>query len=108
MNKFFNILYNKILFIIAIVLSLVVITIMINKLDIQVNRVLQWPILYYHLPLALNTFLGCFLLAISSLLYIITRKKIWDIAAKSFAEIGFLFCFLVLVTGSIWGKRLKL
>ena len=104
MNRFLDSSINKILFLIAIILSLIVIIIMTNKLNVQVNRVLQWPILYYHLPLALNTFLGCFLLAISSLLYIITRKNIWDIVAKSFAEIGFLFCFLVLVTGSIWGK----
>jgi len=104
MNRFLDSSINKILFLTAIILSFTVIAIMINKLDVQVNRVLQWPILYYHLPLALNTFLGCFLLAISSLIYIITRKNIWDFVAKSFAEIGFLFCFLVLVTGSIWGK----
>ena len=105
MNRFFlkNII-NKFFLLCSIILSLIVIFIMINKLDVQVNKVLQWPILYYHLPLALNTFVGCFLLAISSILYIISKKNIWDMIAKSFAEVGFIFCFLVLVTGSLWGR----
>ena len=52
MNRFLDSPTNKILFLTAIILSFTVIAIMINKLDVQVNRVLQWPILYYHLQIS--------------------------------------------------------
>ena len=103
-NAFFKNKINQIVSFLAIFLSIVVIFIMIKKLDIQVNKVLQWPILYYHLPLAINTFFGCIMLAICSLFYLITKDYKWDMRAKSFAEVGFVFCTLVLITGSIWGK----
>tara|TARA_B100000131_G_scaffold107796_1_gene104570 strand:- start:391 stop:1065 length:675 start_codon:yes stop_codon:yes gene_type:complete len=103
-NNFLNNKIHKLICGLAVFLSVIVLIIMINKLNVQVNKVLQWPILYYHLPLAVNTFLGCIMLAISSFMYLYTKNYKWDLRAKSFAEVGFLFCFLVLITGSIWGK----
>ena len=55
MNKsFLNNIINKVTFYFAIILSIIVLLIMINKLNVKVNKVLQWPILYYHLPLAIK------------------------------------------------------
>tara|TARA_B100000700_G_C15001723_1_gene836613 strand:+ start:644 stop:1318 length:675 start_codon:yes stop_codon:yes gene_type:complete len=105
MNKsFLNNIINKVTFYFAIILSIIVLLIMINKLNVKVNKVLQWPILYYHLPLAINTFFGCLMLSICSFLFLFTNNYKWDLRAKVFAEVGAIFCLLVLITGSIWGK----
>ena len=45
-----------------------------KKIDVKVNKVLQWPILYYHLPLAINSFLACFFIMICSVLYLKTNN----------------------------------
>ena len=61
-------------------------------------------IFYFHVPSAMITFLAVFLVGGASLLYLITRKRIWDRIARSGAELGILFCTIVLLTGPIWAK----
>ena len=41
---------------------------------------------------------------ISSIVYLINNKRIWDVLAYSSAEIGVLFITLTIITGSIWAK----
>ncbi len=66
----------------------------------------EWAqrIFYYHVPLAWNAFLGYLAVAIFSIMYLISRNKKWDIFAVSAAEVGTVFCLLILVTGPIWAK----
>ena len=105
MNKLFlHNQLNKMVILITIGLVMIVLLLMYLKLNTSVSKVLQWPILYYHLPLAINTFFAYFLVMIFSVFYLITRNEIWDIRAHSIAEVGTVFCFLVLITGSIWGR----
>lgn len=61
-------------------------------------------IFYFHLPLALSAFLAFFIVFIASILYLYTRKARWDILAYSSAEVGVIFCSLVIITGSIWAR----
>ncbi len=61
-------------------------------------------IFYFHLPLALLSFLAFFIVFIASLIYLYTRQVRWDILAHSSAEVGVVFCSLVLITGSIWAR----
>ena len=44
------------------------------------------------------------IMAIASAVAIIFRHPLADVAAKTAAPIGAAFCFLALVTGSLWGK----
>ena len=105
MNKLFlHNKLNKMVILITIGLVMIVSLLMYLKLNTSVSKVLQWPILYYHLPLAINTFFAYFLVMIFSVFYLRTRDEIWDIRAHSIAEVGTVFCFLVLITGSIWGR----
>ncbi len=62
-------------------------------------------IFYFHLPLAWISFLAFFVVFISGILYLIGGNMRWDIVAGSSAEIGVVFSTLVLVTGSIWARR---
>ena len=103
-KKFLNDPINKIVVIISILLSILLLTIIYIKTGTTIKKVLQWPILYYHLPLAINSFFACFLVMICSVMYLKTNNYHWDMKTMSFAEVGMLYCFLVLLTGSIWGK----
>ena len=61
-------------------------------------------IFYFHVPSAMVTFLAVFLVGGASLVYLITRRRFWDRLARSGAELGILFCTIVLVTGPVWAK----
>jgi heme exporter protein C len=61
-------------------------------------------IFYFHVPSAIITFLAVFLVGGASLVYLLTRSRFWDRVARSGAELGILFCTIVLLTGPIWAK----
>ena len=61
-------------------------------------------ILYVHVPVVLGAYLGFFLTALGGGLYLWRREERWDRFAAAAAEVGVLFCTLVLVTGPIWAK----
>jgi heme exporter protein C len=61
-------------------------------------------IFYFHLPLAMLTFLAFFIVFVASIVYLYRKKGVWDRLAYSSAEVGIVFCTLVLITGSIWGR----
>jgi heme exporter protein C len=61
-------------------------------------------IFYFHLPCAWVAFLAFGIVAIAGGLYLWLGHKIWDEMSYAAAEIGMVFCTLVLITGSIWAK----
>jgi heme exporter protein C len=61
-------------------------------------------IFYWHVPLAWIAFFGFFLVFVFGVVYLFDGKKRWDTLAASSAEIGVLYCTLVLITGPIWAK----
>jgi len=61
-------------------------------------------IMFVHVPAA-TLAMGCYVfMAIASLVSIVWKHPLADVAAKSAAPIGACFTFLALVTGSLWGK----
>ena len=61
-------------------------------------------IFYFHVPLAIMTFVAFGLVALASLLFLWRGTRVWDRLAHSAAEVGMLFCSLVLITGPIWAR----
>lgn len=61
-------------------------------------------IFYFHVPSAIVCFLSVFVLMGASIAYLWTRDARWDHLARAAAEIGLLFCTIVLVSGPIWAK----
>jgi heme exporter protein C len=61
-------------------------------------------LLYVHVPSATTAYVGCFVCALGSGLFLWKRSTWWDIVAESSAEIGAVFTGLALVTGMLWGK----
>ena len=61
-------------------------------------------IMYLHIPSAWLAFFAFFIVFISSILFLWKKEREWDIYAHASAEIGVVFCSLVLITGPIWAK----
>ena len=61
-------------------------------------------LLYLHVPLAVFTYVAFVLCAVASAGYLVKRTAWFDTMAYAAAEVGTVFCGLVLVTGSIWGR----
>ncbi|MGH9749088.1 MAG: cytochrome c biogenesis protein [Candidatus Polarisedimenticolia bacterium] len=61
-------------------------------------------IFYFHVPSAINAFLGVALCALFSLLYLWRRERRFDILAHGSAELAVLFCSIVLITGPLWAR----
>ena len=61
-------------------------------------------IIYFHIPTAWVGFLAFFVTFVGGLGFLRTQKRSWDLVALSSAEIGTVFMFGVLVSGSIWAK----
>ena len=64
----------------------------------------SFRIFFFHMPIAITSYLAFVVVFVSSVFYLREKALKWDIYARSAAEIGALFSFLVLVTGSIWAK----
>jgi len=61
-------------------------------------------LLYLHVPMAVLTYVAFLTCAVASATYLVKRGPWWDVTAHASAEVGTVFCGLVLVTGSIWGR----
>ncbi len=61
-------------------------------------------IFYYHVPSAWVAFLCFAVNAIASIAYLLKRSNTADAIALSTAEVGVVFCTIVLITGPIWAR----
>jgi heme exporter protein C len=61
-------------------------------------------IFYYHVPSAWTAFCLFFTNLIASIVYLATKKMKADALAVASAEVGVVFCTIVLVTGPIWAR----
>ena len=69
----------------------------------SVQGVIQ-KILYVHPPLAYGAYLGFVFTAVGGALYLWKDREEWDRLAIAGAEVGCLFCALMMITGPIWAK----
>jgi heme exporter protein C len=61
-------------------------------------------IFYYHVPSAWTAFLLFLINFIASAVYLIRRSPVTDAIALVTAEVGVVFCTVVLVTGPLWAR----
>lgn len=61
-------------------------------------------IMYLHIPSAWLAFFAFFIVFVCSILFLWKKEREWDIYAHASAELGVVFCSLVLITGPIWAK----
>ncbi len=61
-------------------------------------------VFYFHVPIAIVSFLAFFVVFGGSLMYLIKRTPKWDAIAHASAEVGVVFVTLALLTGIIWAR----
>jgi heme exporter protein C len=61
-------------------------------------------IFYYHVPSAWTAFILFFVNFVASVVYLAKRRPVADMVALVTAEVGVVFCTVVLVTGPIWAR----
>ena len=76
----------------------------ISPPDAQQGDVVR--LLYLHVPTIWIAFLGFFVTAVASVLWLVprTRRTEWDLLAGASAEVGVVFTGITLIVGSIWGR----
>ncbi|MBW2417002.1 MAG: cytochrome c biogenesis protein CcsA [Deltaproteobacteria bacterium] len=84
-------------------LSLVYVWTVISAPIDGVQGVIQ-KILYVHPPLAYGAYLGFVVTALSGVVYLWRGREDFDRLAVAGAEVGVIFCTLMLVTGPIWAR----
>ena len=62
-------------------------------------------IFYFHVPSAYAMYIGFFVSALGSAVYLLKRDARWDAVAVAGAEVGTLFCMIVLLTGPLWARK---
>ena len=61
-------------------------------------------VFYFHVPLAIMSFVAFLVVFIASVVYVFRRESKWDSLAHAAAEVGVVFITLALITGIIWAK----
>jgi heme exporter protein C len=61
-------------------------------------------IFYFHVPAAWLAYLAFAIVFVSSIAYLRTSARGWDLLAQASAELGVIFTSLVLITGPIWAR----
>jgi heme exporter protein C len=87
----------------ALLMPLALYLIFLNAPEEKVMGAVQ-KIFYFHVPIAAVTFVSVFVLLLGAAGYLWTRRAGWDHLSIASAEVGLMFCTLVLITGPIWAK----
>ncbi|MEE9286056.1 MAG: cytochrome c biogenesis protein CcsA, partial [Dehalococcoidia bacterium] len=61
-------------------------------------------VFYMHLPMAIASYLAFAVVFVASVLYLWKRRIVYDVVARSAAEVGVLFTTLVIISGGLWGQ----
>lgn len=61
-------------------------------------------VFYFHVAAGWVGMLSFLFAAIAGILYLVKKTKIWDLVGVAAVEIGIIFIFINIVTGSIWAR----
>jgi heme exporter protein C len=63
-----------------------------------------YRIFFFHVPAAASSFVGFGIVFLCSIMYLRTRKQVYDLVAAAAAEVGVVFCVVGVVMGMLWAK----
>ena len=89
----------------SILLSVYILYVLYEVFMVVPNERIMGPvqrIFYFHVGCAAASYFSVAVVLISSLLYLKTRRESFDVYCEAAAEVGFLLCTIVLVSGMIW------
>ncbi len=71
----------------------------------EVQMGIVQKIFYLHVPSATAMYVAFVASAVGSALYLYRRDERWDALAVAGAEVGLVFCLVVLATGPLWARK---
>ena len=95
---------RKFLILISALLTFINIYLIFQWAPTEINQGAVQRILYLHVPLAWVSMLAIVIIAITSIIYLITKNIIWDHISVSLAEVGIVSAIGMLLSGIIWAK----
>jgi heme exporter protein C len=72
---------------------------------VEAQMGIVYKIFFFHAPSAYAMYLGFGLCVIGSAMYLVKRSDAWESLAVAGAEVGAIFCLIVLITGPLWGRK---
>jgi heme exporter protein C len=87
----------------AALLAFTLYKIFVAPVELQMGIVQK--IFYFHVPSAYAMYIGFALCVIGSGVYLAKRSETWEAVAVAGAEVGSMFCLVVLVTGPLWARK---
>jgi len=81
---------------------LVLYGLVVSPADVEMGDAVR--LMYVHVPSATYLYVGCFVTTVASALWLWKRTPGWDALAEAGAEVALVFSFVVLLTGSLWGR----
>ncbi len=72
---------------------------------IELQMGIVQKIFYFHVPSAYAMYVGFGTSAVASAVFLIKRSERWDALAVAAAEVGVVFCAIVLTTGPLWARK---
>ena len=94
----------KIIAIITAILIFISLYLVFGYAQIENTMLEVQKIFYYHVSAALTLYLAFGVNCLFSIKYLIQRKSEDDLLAAAAAEIGLIFCTIVLLSGPIWAR----
>ncbi len=61
-------------------------------------------VFYFHVAVAWVGMVSFFVAAVAGILFLIKKNKKWDLVEVAAVEVGIVFIFITIVTGSIWAR----
>lgn len=95
---------TKIIGVIAALLVFISLYLIFGYARIEGTMLEVQKIFYYHVSAALTVYLAFGINCIFSVKYLIQRKPNDDLLASASAELGLIFCTIVLLSGPIWAR----
>jgi heme exporter protein C len=86
-----------------IVMLFAILLVFIYAPNEQMQGIVQ-KIFYFHVSSSVTAFSAFFVVFVASIMYLWKNAEWWDAVALSAAEIGVVFCTLVLITGPLWAR----
>lgn len=77
----------------------------IAKAPVELQMGIVQKIFYFHVPSAWAMYLSFSVSVVGSAVYLAKRNEAWEAAAVGGAEVGAVFCLVVLVTGPLWAYK---
>ena len=78
---------------------------MIAAAPVELQMGIVQKIFYFHVPSAWAMYMGYSLSVIGSAVYLAKRSDAWEAVAVGGAEVGSVFCLIVMLTGPLWAYK---